>query len=258
LNDWIPDPTVGSWTNGINGFKYAVYNDTTLLATGDLTNLVSNGGGPNVAYDDETQPTGKYRFITVQSGYANTQILLETYPAATHYYIAAETLNRDPAVVTSYAVCSEVYRFDITDGDCNDFDNIQVSWLNSLGGHDYFDFQKRNDNSISVERKTYKQLDASWNSDVLTANSYDRGERVYSQSVTEEYTANTRYLTDEESQYLKNLYLSPDVRVKLSGGEWQPVVLTSNTWTEKTFRKDRLFQHTISFRLANPIQTQNG
>ena len=75
--------------------------------------------------------------------------------------------------------------------------------------------------------------------------------------MTETYTANTKYLTDAESEYLKNLFISPDTRVKIDG-VWRPVILTSNTWTEKTYRKDKLFQHTIQFRLANPIETQRG
>lgn len=258
INDWIADPTVGDWTNGINSFQYAIYNGDTLLTSGNLINLTSNGGGPNNVYNAEIQPTGEYKLITTQSGYSNTQFNLSAYPEATHYYLAASTLTRDPAVVTQYGVQSEVYRFDLNDGECNDFDNIEVSWLNSLGGRDYFDFQKRSDKQINVTRKTYKQLDASWNSNVLESNTYDRGERVYSQTINTEYTANTRYLSDIESQYLSNLYMSPDVRVRFNGGDWVPVILTSNTWTEKTFRKDRLFQHQITFRLANQIISQNG
>ena len=256
LNDWIPNPTVGAWTNGINGIRFSIYNGNTSLVSTDLVNLQSNGGGPNVAYDDETQPTGEYRLITAQCGALSD--ILSTYLAnATHFYVSAISLNTDPAVLGSYGSVSEVYRFDVIDSECNDFDNIEVSWLNSFGVRDYFDFQKRSDVQADVTRNTYKQLDADWSSPEITVNSYNRGERVFSQEVTETWTANTRYLTDEESQYLKNLYISPDVRVRIEG-VWRPAILTSNTWTEKTYRKDKLFQHTIQFRLANPIETQRG
>ena len=256
LNDWIANPTVGDWTNGINSIRLAIYNGSTALLNTDLVNLVSNGGGPNINYNDEIAPTGEYRLITAQIG-ALSDTLSPYFASATHFYVSSGSLTRDPAEVTAYGSVSEVYRFNINDGECNDFDNIEVSWLNSFGVRDYFNFQKRSDYETNVTRNTYKQLDADWASDEIVVNPYNRGERVFSQEVSETYTANTKYLSDAESEYLKNLFISPDTRVKIDG-VWRPAILTSNTWTEKTYRKDKLFQHTIQFRLANPIETQRG
>ena len=256
INDWIPDPTVGNWTNGINAFRIAIYDGATQLADTQINNVTGSGGGPSVIYGDEIDPTDEFRLITTQAGNANN--IIAAYPQATHYYVGAATFTQDPDTSTALTLVSHAYRFNVVDGECNDFDNIQVSLVNSLWGRDYFDFQKRNDKSVSVTRNTYRQLDADWSAPQLTVNSYNRGERVFSQSVQTNYTANTRYLTDEESKFLENLYISPDVRVKIGGNAWEPVILTSNEFTEKTFRKDQMFQHTISFRLANPIQTQIG
>ena len=88
---------------------------------------------------------------------------------------------------------------------------------------------------------------------------YERGETVFTQTIDEIYTADTRYLSDDESTYLENLYKSPDVQVKFYGDAvWKPVVLTSNTYTQRNFRKDKLFQHSITFRLANKPVAQGG
>ncbi len=154
---------------------------------------------------------------------------------------------------------SDIYRIDITDCEGRDFDTYQVSWINSFGFRDYFHFTKRDDNVNNVTRNTFKKLDADWGGATISVNSYDRGEKVLNQMLSDEYTINTRYLTDAEMGYLKNLILSPDVRVKFPRqSTWVSVIPTTNQWTSRTFRKDKLFQLTYSFRLANPIQLQNG
>ena len=185
------------------------------MADTQINNVTGSGGGPSVIYGDEIDPTDEFRLITTQAGNANN--IIAAYPQATHYYVGAATFTQDPDTSTALTLVSHAYRFNVVDGECNDFDNIQVSWVNSLWGRDYFDFQKRNDKSVSVTRNTYRQLDADWSAPQLTVNSYNRGERVFSQSVQTNYTANTRYLTDEESKFLENLYISPDVRVKIGG-----------------------------------------
>lgn len=254
LNRWTTDDnTYGGFCNGINAFSFYVYDGTQHITT--QYNIISNGGGPDTAGGDNLTPTGSYTVISCQTGKNNPAI--SSYPNRTHYYVLVQTFSSQG--YTTLGEMSQWYRFDIDNGECNDFNHIQVSWLNSFGFRDYYTFEKRNDHNISVDRTTFTKLDADWASTAISVPSYASGETVFGQSATEEYTANTRYLDDVESTYLKNLYLSPDVRVRFNGSDdWVPVVLTSNTWTERTFRKDKLFQHTITFKPANPINMQQG
>jgi len=102
-------------------------------------------------------------------------------------------------------------------------------------------------------------VEGSWGSSTFEVNSYDRGEKVFSQDLTIEKSINTKYLTDYEARVLKNLYLSPDVRVRYDGEtEWIPIVITSNKWTERTFRKDKFFQYTLNYKEAHKINSQRG
>ncbi len=256
LSDWRPNPTVAPWTTGINGFRLAVYNGSTVLYNQTVPNLLSNGGGPNNSNTGTTQPIGQFKALSFQAGFINT--LIAAYlDTATHIYVSTAIFGRDPNIVTNYISSSEVYRLNVTDGECNDFENIEISWLNSFGFRDYFNFQKRIDRQVDVTKKTYKQLDAAWGSNEIVVNPYNRGERVYDQSADITYTVNTRYLTDEESAYLENLYISPDIKAKIDG-EWVSVIPVTNSYTQKTFRKDRLFQHQLQFKLANQNLIQRG
>jgi hypothetical protein len=243
--------------NGIAAFRIAIYNGNTSLYDDVITNIVSNGGGPNTAASGQSGSVFyPYKAISIQAGDLNQ--LFDLYSTATHYYISTVGWSSGPPF-TVYVDTSDVYRFDIDECVDNDFAATQVSWVNSFGFRDYFSFTKRFDNVANITRNTYKQLDANWSAASITVNDYSRGERVYDQSLSEEYTITTRYLSDVEANYLKNLYLSPDIRVRFNGeNTWKSVIPISNQWTSRTFRKDKLFQYTLNFKLANPIQLQRG
>jgi hypothetical protein len=131
--------------------------------------------------------------------------------------------------------------------------------LNSLGFRDYWTFRKRKDYNIDITRNTYEQLEGTWSDSDYSVNTYDRGEKTFSQSLQERYTLNTAYLSDDEAEFLKNLYLSPDVKIRFEGEtDWYSVTLQDNQWTERTFRKDKLFQNTITVRMAHKINSQRG
>lgn len=245
-----------TYHNGIAAFRIAIYNGNTELYNDVITNIVSNGGGPNTAASGQSGSVFyPYKAISIQAGDLNT--LFNTYTTATHYYIATTAWSSKN--FAAYAEISDVYRFDIDECVDNDFNGVQVSWVNSFGFRDYFHFTKRVDNKASITRNTFKKLDANWGGTSISVDSAARGEQVYDQSYDEEYTINTRYLTDAEANYLKNLYLSPDIRVRFKGqNTWVSVIPTTNEWTSRTFRKDKLFQYSLGFKFANPSQIQRG
>ncbi len=232
LNWWNETETTPSFYNGINYFLVAIYNGNTQLNLNFVENITGNGGGPDVSIGDDIEPSGEYKAISVQCGFSNPTI--SGYPTATHLYVVPVAQGDSTGVTKAYL--GDWYRFDIDNGECNDFDNVQVSWLNSFGFRDYFDFQKRTDYTSNTNSETYRQLNADWAGTSISIPQNSRGERVFGNKLEETYTINTRYLTDAESRYLQNLFLSPDVRVKLpTETDWEPVIVTSNTFTEKTF-----------------------
>jgi hypothetical protein len=76
------------------------------------------------------------------------------------------------------------------------------------------------------------------------------------------FTVESGYMNDAEAELLKHLYQSGEVKAKFSEGpyanQWVPVVITNTAYTEKTYRKDRLFQYTVSFKLASNIKSMRG
>ena len=238
---------------GIEEFIVSFYNGSQFISSTQIENIESNGGGPNNAVGDAEAVTDPYSIITVGFGPANL-----TVPAnCTHYYIQSRVwTNCTPNNLLGWA--HTPVRVSLVEPKCNDFDHIQVSWTNSKGMRDYYSFTKRNEKRVNAKRNTFLQESADYSSSSFTTNRYDRGFKTYSQTLDLVYTANTDYMQDDIAAYLENLFISPDVRVKIGNGEWEPVVLTSNSYTEKTYRKDRLFQYTIQFKRAHNLKSQRG
>jgi hypothetical protein len=252
--------TISDKRRTIKGFRITIMSGTSQLDDFYIENIISNGGGPNTDISGTTYDTYPYDVISVQCGH-------DMYTAdtsnATHWFVGTFTLNDSGCLDVSLPYWSQplhhVYRFDVNEGECNDFDIVEFSWLNSFGVRDYFDFRKRKDYNISIERNTYEQLEGTWSAADYSVNSYDRGEKTFSQSIQERYTCNTGYLSDNEAEFLKNLYLSADVKVRFEGdSDYYSVTLEDSQWTERTFRKDKLFQNTVTFRMANKINSQRG
>lgn len=263
LNEFIPNvsfpPPVG--TKNIKSFRATFFNGNTETYDIFTDNIIANGGGPGEYINLDYDVVYPYNAITFKCGYPqfNTQ-----FENLTHYYVSGFNYKGGGScadVLGAYTTraFTKVYRINIVEDKCNDFAPVQVSWLNTFGFRDYFYFSKRTDENIGIRRNTYERVEGSWNSDIFSVPQYSRGEQVFSQDITDTRRINTRYLSDYEAQYIKNLYKSPDVRVRYEGDtNWTPVVLTSNRWTEKTFRKDKLFQYTLDYREAHKINSQRG
>jgi len=192
--------------------------------------------------------------------------------ALDHYYVKIWTFNSclytdngsptidysDFAEVEDYLL-DEIYemRYDIVSYDCQKFEPIQFSWINSLGTHDYYTFYKRNTETDNITRNNYYQLPGSWSGTTYEVYPYNRGSRTYSTSIVQSWTAQTDYMSELEGEYLRSLFVSPSVNIYWDG-KWQSVELTSNSYEYQTFGRDKLFRYTITFNTAVNPRVQRG
>ncbi len=258
--------TAPSLAQGIEAFVFYQYNGSVLLSTNIIYNQQSFGGGPQTATSQGVTPIYPYTGITAATGPKNFQDF--DGPLVTHYYVIAQPYgsNACPSGFPNIADASmfNPMRFNIVDENCSDFPAFQFSWLNKFGFRDYYSFNKRKDRNVAINRNTYLQEAADYASSSYDVNVYNRGTTVFSQALQENYTAFTDYISDEDAIYLESLFTSPDVKVRFDekGGagkyEWVPVSLLSTSYTQKTTRKDRLFQYDIKFKRAHNLKSQRG
>ena len=255
----FPPPT---GCDGIKAVRITFYDGDTETYDVWWDNTIINGGGEVNALNTDRNWLYPYNAISVPLGRRN---FLNPYNFGfTHFYVATYTyygggLCSAQDTYYSNTPTSYVYRVDNVIDECNDFAPVQLSWLNSKGFRDYFYFSKRTDESINIVKNNYERIEGTWGSDTFEVPTYSRGNTTFSQELTKKRTINTRYLSDEEAQYLKYLFISPDVRVRYNNEtNWIPITITDTRWTERTFRKDKFFQYTINYDEAHKINSQRG
>lgn len=271
----VPDPHV----SGIEGFRIVTYSGNTVDQDIVIPNIQGNGGGPNTQYGSGTNPIHPYTFITMGTGpmnlngsqYTDANGSTQTFSLGnpTHYYVYPVLYTPPTCLATHTGFADrgawQAIRVNIQEADCLDYDEIQFSWLNSYGFRDYYTFRKKNERKITTRKNNYDRSLIDYGATQWNVDTYNRGTTTYSQELGQEFTAFTDYVTDEEAKYLKYLFTSPDVRVRLGqlapqgySNAWFGCTVLSNAYTEKTYRKDRLFQYDVRFKLSNGLKSQRG
>ena len=153
-------------------------------------------------------------------------------------------------------------KYIINEEPCNDFPHVQFAWQNSFGYRDQFTFTKRVNHMTKTQNNNYLKGAADYNSTGYDVDIQDRGYTTFSQKIQNEFEVTSGYMSDKEAELLKHLYQSAEVKVRFSEGpyqnQWVPVVINSLAYTEKTNRKDNLFQYTVKFTLASNQKAMRG
>ena len=202
--------------------------------------------------------------VIVASGPKNLVVPLNAQTA--YYYIlpalygCPEDSQSQVDVMTAAAWRAQKYV--INEEPCNDYPHVQFAWQNSYGYRDYFTFTKQVNHTTKTKNNNFLKGPADFNSNSYSVDLQDRGYTTYSQKIENTFAVQSGYMLDQEAELLKHLYQSAEVKVRFSTGpyanQWVPVIITSTSYNEKTYRKDRLFQYTVNFRLATNIKSMRG
>jgi hypothetical protein len=273
--------------NGVIAAWVTSYNSAgTQIDEALIYNTTVLGGGPDTTPAQNLPVIDPYWMITFPCGPAGSQVATQLAPlsAAAYYWVTFHTLTDSTCgtggliwntTTSQFQAETTQWNFTsgftgiadtplftpllvkITDGECNDFEPIQLSWENSFGFRDYYTFAKRHDRQVDIKRNEYMQESIDYNASSVNVLAGGRGYRTFSQTLTDKYTVRTNWLTDEEAAYLENLFISPDVRANLGDG-FIAVTLLNTSYVEKTIRKDKMFQYEITFKTAYNIKSQRG
>lgn len=144
-----------------------------------------------------------------------------------------------------------IFQFNFKVQKCNPFlfDPIRFSFQNQYGTRDYYTFKSRNTEQDTITNENFYKTIGTWNEGTFTIPNHERGFTTYSQDVITEMTAETDWISQDESDFLRELYKSPDIKI-IYRDQIIPVVITSTTWDEKTIARQKLSRHIISFRLS--------
>ena len=222
----------------------------------DLTNIVSNGGGPRTAISQvwsavTANQTSGSQLVTVGVGPQNLSDDGNSLDPDWAYY-TVQALGQQAASTINQSGSYATLRYEKQGAKCG-YDGVRFAWKNEFGVWDYYTFTLASSEDTAIERQGYTQSFVNYST---TTNSvaYDkqrRGALQFYNKLTNNRKANSDWLTQEEADWLKELFFSTNIYQQI-GTEFFPLVITSSTLVEKTNpRTQRLFQYLIEFQPAN-------
>lgn len=249
----------------IQSIYVVAYNSSnSVLGTGHF--ILGTDGGTAVASVNEDLERLQY----FGAGPQNLKVQVAESSVASAFaggnvaYYEVMGLNDTTSTPTAFGDASLVtllYRFEIQN--CTSIYQqgqipVTIAWQNSVGCWDYQDFTLRKTDTMSVKRKTFKQVQGNW--DTANANQFwnyrgdEGGERVIKTDATKQMTLTTDLLTEADVNVLESIMLSPQVYLlgNIDGSGITPIVVTDTNFTRKKDVNERSpFLYQLKFKYAH-------
>jgi hypothetical protein len=133
------------------------------------------------------------------------------------------------------------------------YDGKRFAFINNYGVFDYFNFTLATNQSTALDTGLYKQsfVPYSTTTNTVPYNRERRGTNSYYTNITENIQVYSDWLTQEEADWLGQLFYSPNVFVQ-EGGIWLPIIITDTQFLTKTNpRSQKNFNYVVNYTLAN-------
>lgn len=170
-------------------------------------------------------------------------------------YITTPVIDDDTTYYTiqswSNEPKGETLRFDMI---CEADNAIRLGYENVYGATDYYNFNLLNKASIKVERSSFyknnKGINSSYN---MTTINNSGGYEIYNVDYNDIYEINSDWVTEIEANYLKELFISPNVYAYINS-VWYKIVLLDDEYQIFNDQFTGLFQYNLKFRISNKKQ----
>lgn len=243
-------------------------------------NIIQTGGGGDWAYFQNSSANGgcppqdadedDERLIYVGVGPKNLEkqaITTSFRPSAfTNWaYYKVQAAN-NVTVGGSDPLTSEPYYFIKQDSNnCKGYEIRRLAWINTKGGYDYFNFNKKSQKTIEIERDEYSKMLGRFDISFYFYNVVEGGKSTRKVKAILKETINTDWISEGDANLIENCILSKRVHVindleatsaNLSVTT-HAVVVTNSSFIKKTVANDKLIQYTLEIEYANPYNTNS-
>jgi hypothetical protein len=133
------------------------------------------------------------------------------------------------------------------------YDGKRFAFINNYGVFDYFNFTLATNQNTSLETGLYKQSFVPYSTPINSVpyNRERRGTNGYYTNITENFQVYSDWLTQEEADWLGQLFYSPNVFIQ-EGNIWLPIIITDTQFLNRTNpRTQKNFNYVVNYTLAN-------
>ncbi len=259
--NWID--TEPTYSTAVQGINVEYFNASGSISSTFYQNITSNGGGPM------TSPS--YTSTTLDSDYVILAVKVGprdlTIPSGcTYYEVTPYYKNSATAVTTPVAVAGETITFTF-DTNCNDlYPPVRLSWLNDLGGRDYYNFTMKYERTSLSQESEYYQSVMDYSAlkpvkEIADSINYQNwlrgGNKSYNKNVTQTYRIESDWVTQDEVDFLGGVPESPSVWAYIDGAT-NPVTVKVNNldYTYKFVKQEKLVQASFDLTFTKIQQKQ--
>ena len=288
---YLFDKMVVSWLNWspfnsdtqnrpIYGFEFKVYDATGALeATYDIPMYTATGFAQRSTCSSTINSTldSKYALVHVLASPVDLITALEPqaqYTLAPGWRI--EITGYDKATQCAFGeTITNTITINIKEY-CPDplYQRVRLSWFNTLGGRDYFNFTAFQEKTISTKQDSYAQEQMNWNrstpvpllndSPIIQNLGIRGGMKPFNKTVDTVYKIETDWLTQDQVALLEGLQKSPQVVAyihddinTLSDYYGYTAMVSNASYTIKNIRQQKMVQATFDLKLVSTQKIQN-
>lgn len=134
--------------------------------------------------------------------------------------------------------------------DCK-HNKVRLAWQNSRGGWDYFNFIKKNEESLNIERTTFRKLRGYDTGGNFDYGAYQAGTTIQAVKATKSLTITSDWISENEFVFLQSLLVSRQVHWLQDDGTFYPVVIDNTDYTLARERNGKLKNLNLKLSMAN-------
>lgn len=139
------------------------------------------------------------------------------------------------------------------DSFCSKYSRYVLHFLNKLGCYDSFTFNLVHRSSTEKDTDSYKQIPYTLDgSNYYRYESYTGDTIIYNTVLKNKMTLNSNWIIDSQATWLRDLIMSPDIKLEAEDGSLISVVCTLKNYETKQQVNDKLFNITIE--VENSLQ----
>jgi hypothetical protein len=259
-----------AYNSAVQLIQFKQYNDAgTLIRTDNIQNTTLIGGGPQSLPNYTSQSFNRTTTqLTVKTGPANLQTQ-GIWDANTASYTAQAFIKASATTSTTPgATASQLITYQVQP-DCNYlYPRVRLSWLNELGGRDYWNFTMFYQKVTNSPGSEYFQTPLNWSGtrpvavngvDNNLAPNYMRGgSKSFNKTVTQTMEVQTDWLTQDQVDFLGYISQSPDV-LGYVGDTNEPMTVKVLTidYAYRLVKQVKLIQATYNLQYTKVQQKQN-
>jgi len=155
------------------------------------------------------------------------------------------------------------------------YERVRLSWLNTLGGRDYLNFEVKNEKTIEFTEDTMYSEQMKWSqgpspvdtiSGPYTINRLGilGGVKPYNKMIKTTYSIESDWLDEDQIELLNGLQSSPQVMAYIHDSnntfsDYYPytVKLKNKSYVTKNYKQNKLIQGKFEIELVMPMKIQN-